>query len=66
MKSLFFKTLNYVSYFIALLSIYCKILVSKFNILSKSDVEILISFLGGIVWVSIMLFLLRYLSQKSR
>lgn len=63
------KIYNYVfdlSFFFMILSLYCKIAVSKFNILSKSDEEIVILFVLGILISYIMLFLLHCLFQTHQ
>ncbi len=64
MKIKIYNGLFYFSSFMALLAIYCKILVTQLNILLKSDIEIIMSFIYGICLSAFMLFLLHYLIQK--
>lgn len=64
MKQIAYKSLLCISFFMALLSTYCKVLVSQLDILNKSGVEVIISFLGGILFSFFMLFLLHHLIQR--
>lgn len=66
MKSKIYNYIFNLSFFFMILSIYCKIVVSQFNILSRSDVEIVILFVFGILISYIMLFLLHCLFQKHQ
>ena len=52
------------SLFFMFLSTYCKIFVSQFNILNKSNVEVIVCFFAGIIYSCLMLILLRCLSQE--
>lgn len=61
MKRKIYDCFLHTSIYMMLLSIYCKITVSKFYILQKSDMEVLFVFFIGVILSFIMLFLLRYL-----
>lgn len=56
--------LFYSSFYMAFLSIYCKISVLYFDVLTKSDNAILMCFFSGIICISIIVLLLRHLFQK--
>lgn len=64
MKSKIYNYVFNLSFFFMILSIYCKIAVSQFNILSKSDEEIVILFVFGILISYLTLFLLHCLFQR--
>lgn len=65
MKTTFHNCLLNISGFMALLSTYCKFMVSKLDILNKSNIQIIILFFVGIVLSYLTLFLLHYLFRRN-
>ena len=56
--------LLYTSSFLALLSIWCKVLVVKYDILDKPDGEIVSLFFFGVLLACFMVFLLHRLFRR--
>ena len=61
-----YNVLFYTSFFMAIFSVYCKILVSCFDILAKNDNILIIAFCIGIFVSIIIVLLLRYLFRQKQ
>ncbi len=64
MKKIVYNYCFYGACFLMFLSIYCKMAVSYLGVLSKTDIEVIVSFIIGNLFSGIMLFLLHYLSRQ--
>lgn len=58
------NSLFYIACYMAILSIYCNVSVSHYNVLNKSDAVIVMCFFKGIFFACIITFLLHYLFRK--